>query len=235
MIGRARLSYGVDLSLRHGAIVEATTFFGEGQPSIRSAHVKYVWDKKSHEALTEKSTPDQIFGLVQHLFTSVAWTPGIVMGIDYDDRAAYWTRRPGQVAKQNFLLAYFARAAHEKALPTVMISPRNVRSLLGLEEATEKNAAWNKFREVVDLGVGVGADVILNEDARDALMLAYLIAAAQEKTHDLQHTVADPIPSGRVPTARPIQEAIEAASSGGTSRRSRQKRSTGNRVPTGDQ
>jgi hypothetical protein len=196
--------------------------------------VVYVWNHRSPEALTEKSTPDQIFGLVQHLITTVSWTPGLVMGIDYDDRAAYWTRRPGQVAKQNFLLAYFARAAHEKALPTVMVSPQAVRTFLGLESKAEKNVAWNKFRQDVELGSGVGADVILNEDARDALMLSYLIAAAQEKTHDLQHPVADPIPSGRVPTARAVQEAFEAPRAGGTRRRSRQKRSSGDRVSTGD-
>lgn len=222
MIGRYLTSYGFDPSLNHGALVKSTFLFTCDEVHVVSAVLSYEWKSKS-EALTEKSRPTEVFKLINLMFQGITQNDvGPVIGVDYDDRAAYWTRRPGQVAKLQFLIGYFSCAAHSLGCPVIMISPQNVRRLLELPQKGDKSDTWLTFLARIQGKTRIPADIAYSGDARDALILAYLVASVSMEHHNESCSSTPHILSGGTPSADALQTAIEDTASKRSPRRGRQ-------------
>jgi len=225
MQGSLQSSYGFDPSLRHGALVHASFMFQVDKAFLASATLIYSWKPSHPLSLTENSPPSDVFFLIDSIITSFpSLAEGSIVAIDYDDRAAYWTKRPGQVAKLQFLSGYFAKASHYLGCPTVMLAPSTVRRFLGLPMKGDKVEVWQAFCSVVELGSHCPRKILDLEDARDALVLAYIVAAAAMEQFNESRLTETDLPGRRAPPGDAIQAAVEAIAAKRSPVRSRHKR-----------
>lgn len=198
-------AFGLDPSLRHGALVFATFEFPQGE-SVSQYRIlvdwddSFSWDKKSEFAIGMTSPPGAVWALIRQvvrpLRADLSRSP---VGVDWTIYSATWKGKKLQTAQQAYQVGYLTRAAHSLGHPVVYITPKAVRDNLALPGKADKTQAWDAFTNQVALPAGPSWDDVTaetTEDQRDALILAYCTAlAAYKEDVDAQAPTAV-LPSG---------------------------------------
>lgn len=209
-------AYGLDPSLQHGALVKV--LIDPVLNQILNIEIVGQWTKKSGNALNEHSEPDAVYTLAQTVLKRMSPSSGRLLAIDYDDRAAYWTRRPGQVAKLLLFLGYFIRGVHERSVPVVMVSPAQLRKYLNLKQKDEKHLVHERFIQRVRIS-GLARQVFdSHEDVKDAAIIAYMAAMTSRENLDVSRPTQTYLPGSRTPTRDAIETTDQVAPPGGSHR-----------------
>lgn len=199
MEGQLYTASGLDPSLRHGALVSITMMRDGDNLEIIRVGLCYSWNPRSALTVTEKTPIDQVDLLGSRVANNIDRTSRL-LAVDYDERAAYWTRRPAQVAKLTYLTGYILGRS---GLPIVHLSPDDVRDALRVSKKAEKVKVWEEFTRQS----GYTALTVFTSDVKDAVILAYL---GMKRHTDEHHPSAIVVPSGN-PSAHNAREAIAQA------------------------
>lgn len=167
------ISYGLDLSLRHGAFVKGKWDLGGKLHNLRAYRILLQWDKPG--GLNEKSDfPEirvfclQVYKELRRLKDAGKLPPGAV-AVDWDPTTVFWGRRRAAVTL-GFLAGYMARTLELLGLTVVFISPGELRRKLLQKHKAKKSIIWALFPALRKKAKKEGSDV------KDSLVLSYMVA-----------------------------------------------------------
>lgn len=180
------MGLGIDLSLRHGAMVFGAWDLADEDHTLTSYDRIVIWDKvktkkarsagrgKVKEGLQEKSTATDIRILTGEIYKALTrWErqteipANLPIAVDWDPLSIFWGRRRA-ASTLAFFAGYLGRAMENAGHPVVFISPDEVRSRLGMPKKISKEELWVLFPDILK-------EEEANSDVRDAMILTYLI------------------------------------------------------------
>jgi hypothetical protein len=168
-------TYGLDASLAHGALVQATWDLRSSPHRLLSYRVLHEWKL---EAVAQMS-PARISQLAE----SIIWgIPGKALmprvGMDFDFDSVFFKGKAGPVMRVSFLMgAVYHGYISRKVIP-VVLKPIEVRRALGLKHTAKKEDVWVAVDHIIPNTRPPGLTKDAWFDLQDALVLAYLVATA---------------------------------------------------------
>jgi hypothetical protein len=176
---------GLDPSLTHGALVAVQSVWNESyQPdhpptaAIIGLEVLMLWDRKHPPILTEKSSLQEVMSFGREIGLRIS-DDGYACGVDYDKNSAYFAGRAGAAALVGFVIGVAAGVvlADETSGASVhTYRPIEVRAWLGLGARAKKAEVWEHLLKRVGVSLVIDELERVNEDCRDAIVLAMLTA-----------------------------------------------------------
>jgi len=164
-------SYGYDLALLSGALVEVTM---KGE-TVEQLHVVFRLTRPKkrqpgHSRMGEL-TPDLIARNIRNRLISLVLVPQAPVGIDWDLRDGYWgNRRHG--ALKAFLAGYVFAFFHFRSLEPSFLTPEYLRAFYDLSPKAPKELVHEQFLRTERMSPGAKKSwARLNEDERDAVLL----------------------------------------------------------------
>lgn len=166
--------FGLDLALRHGALVYGKWRIGRrlGDKLIKHK-VVLEWGKKTEAGdigIPQDASDLEIRKFCNEILKVLKSDkiPRVPIGIDWDPLSAYWGNKR-QAVTLAFLAGYMARTLELLGFPVIFITPKEVRTRLELGARTKKALVWALFPDIKRQKTS-------SEDMKDSLILSYLVA-----------------------------------------------------------
>lgn len=182
----AVISYGGDLSLSHGVLVQAHVMVIDGRSVITKAKLIYAYTPKSTIACSVKSDPVNIFRISEELWKALSTQPKAVLTLDYDSRSVYWSGQKILAVKIALLIGNLIGQVSARGFTALTASPEKVRALFGIRkgnapkeevitQASKQIGNFSQFyNQILDEAGPLRKLVEDSGDAADALILAVL-------------------------------------------------------------
>ena len=177
-MGKTReiITLGLDPSLTHGSLVEATWEISGDQRLYKSHRVLYEWGNKKKsvpDGVRREASPLEIFVLARRIVRGIPPPRDYnylvpVVAVDWDSSSVMWRGQAHTVAKLTLLVGYLVGNLHAHGYLAILITPAEVRAAVGLVPAAKKREVWDR--------VGFINELKLNSDGKDSLILANIVA-----------------------------------------------------------
>lgn len=178
-----RISYGLDLGIKSGALVRVHLDEAGTRPTVISEWLK---GPKMSDGLSNtlwffsQNVIKPFYKDVEGLAVNMTPGNGVLIGIDWDLSEAFWGNRLAAGLKA-FVGGYLYRAFIDSGFRPLVVSPAAVRQVLGLRSNAKKEVVWKAF----DL-LHPGALLEGSEHVHDAVILGWAVhqAASNQSQHN---------------------------------------------------
>ena len=163
--------FGLDLALRHGAIVYGKWELGRLGHTLVKDIVVFEWGKGTdNPGIGQNASDLEIRKFCNIVFKKMKHSriPRVPIGVDFDPNSVYWGNKK-QAVTLSFMAGYMARCLELLGYPVIFITPKEVRGRLELGGRTNKKIVWALFPEI-------RRHKTATEDMKDSLVLSYLVA-----------------------------------------------------------
>lgn len=172
-------SYGYDLALLSGALVEVTM---KGDVIDRLSVLFRITRQKRGKGHSRMGdlTPETISVSIRGLLLPLVLVPKVPVGIDWDLRDSYWGNRKHSGLKA-FLAGYVHSFFHFRSLEPSFLTPEYIRAFYDLDPKASKELVHLKFLRSERMSPSAKKTWDrMNEDERDAVLLG-VVAHHQSK------------------------------------------------------